>query len=400
MFDAHVDTIELWCANLTKQHSFMRCRLRSTLALLLIFIAVVYAGCSKEESTVVHAVQLSTHGVSFGAEGGSREIVVTPHPEGEAWKVVGDKTWFMFEVSGDTLTITAEANLVAESRTEYLEIISPEGSFEPIQLTISQEAAEEVMLCVGADDSYTFDSMGGDYTFVVESNREWSMATAAEWIDTKIDGHHATISVGENEGEEQRSAELVITAGTASGAEVYTIVISQDTHANNPYLRLLGQWEITASKWFYSPNGSLNSLDYAPNPLDYYLIFDIEQAEYGKTLVMRDFLSPGTELEVRYDAKTGGIVIPFGWTVLSYDVFFYVTLLNSTQFSYASLEVEVMPNDDTTVLTPDMPTVDGFNYVGFGLWTYNDNGAKVALGSNYRPTMFPMGDIQFVKKSE
>ena len=115
---------------------------------------------------------------------------------------------------------------------------------------------------------------------------------------------------------------------------------------------------------------------------------------------MRDFLYPGTELEVRYDATTGGIVIPFGWTVLSYDVFCYVTLVSSTQFSYASMEVEALPNDECTALTLNLPTVDGFNYVGFGLWTYDENGNKVAVGSNYRPTMFPMGNVQLVKKSE
>lgn len=368
---------------------------RSIYALLLIFVIIAFFGCSKEETAYVRTMQLSAYGVSFDAEGGSREIIVTPHPEGECWEVTGEATWFNFKIDGNTLTINAESNNTTESRTAYLEIVSPEGDFESIQLTISQEATVATELRVGATDSYTFDSMGGNYTFVVEANCEWTITAMAEWIIATQDSHHATISAEENMAEE-RSGDVIITAGK----EQYIITVSQDTHANNPYLRLLGQWEITASKWFYSPNGSLNSLDYAPNPSDYYLVFDIEQAEYGKTLKMCDFLYPGTELEVRYNAETGGIVIPFGWTVLSYDVFFYVTMLNSTQFSYASLEVDATPNDECTALTLDMPTVDGFNYVGFGLWTYNDNGAKVALGSNYRPTMFPMGDIQFVKKSE
>ena len=44
-----------------------------------------------------------------------------------------------------------------------------------------------------------------------------------------------------------------------------------------------------------------------------------------------------------------------------------------------SLEVDVLPNEDVTLLTPDLPTVDGFNYVGFGLWTYDENGGKVLV---------------------
>lgn len=181
--------------------------------------------------------------------------------------------------------------------------------------------------------------------------------------------------------------------------QVRDIVISQGTRAENPYFRLLGKWEITAAKWYYSPNGSLNSLDYNPSPADYYLIFDIEQGEYGKTYVMSDFLYPGTSLEIRYDKETGNIVIPFGWTVFSYDTYLYITLVGTSKFSYASLEVDGVPSEDFSSIALELPAVDGFNYVGFGLWTYNDNGDKVALGSRYMPTLFPMGPIVFKKQT-
>ena len=201
-----------------------------------------------------------------------------------------------------------------------------------------------------------------------------------------------------NESDEPRSEILTLYAG-GNLEEVYEIVITQGTRAENPYLNLLGQWEITAAKWYYSPNGSLNSLDYNPNQTDYYLIFDLEQGEYGKTFIMKDFLYPGTSLEIRYDKETGNIVIPFGWTVYSYDVFLYLTLVGDKKFSYASLEVEGVPSEDFAVIDLDLPKVSGFNYVGFGLWTYNDSGNKVALGSRSRPTMFPMGPISFRKYS-
>ena len=118
-------------------------------------------------------------------------------------------------------------------------------------------------------------------------------------------------------------------------------------------------------------------------------------------LVSRPYmaLNPDTELEVRYDKETGNIVIPFGWTVYSYDVFLYITLVSITKFSYASLEVDGIPSEDYTSISLDLPTVDGWNYIGFGLWTYNDSGSKVALGSRSRPTMFPMGPISFKKQS-
>ena len=86
-------------------------------------------------------------------------------------------------------------------------------------------------------------------------------------------------------------------------------------------------------------------------------------------------------------------------TVYSYDYFLYVTLVGTSSVSYASLEVDGEISDDRSSISLDLPAVDGFNYVGFGLWTYNDNGNKVAVGSRSYPTMFPMGPIVFKKQS-
>lgn len=368
------------------------------LCAIFVLLATLAVACSKPQTEYAHMLQLSTHGVGFSAEGGSSEIMVAPHPEDMVWTVDATKAakWVACEIVDDAIRVTVEPNVTTAPRHTSFNIVSHESLFEAIEIVVSQESAVEAELIVDAPEEYLFDSAVSSYTFGVRSNSEWEISSDAEWLTTLAEPHaqRATITVEANDGQQQRSAEVVIAAGDMS----QTIVVTQDTHANNPYYKLVGSWEITAAKWFYSTNGSLNSLDYAPSPADYYLIFDIDEGDYGKTLVMRDFLYPGTELEVRYDETTGGIVIPFGWTVLSYDVFFYVTLVSTTQFSYASLEVEATPNDEVSTLTLDMPTVDGFSYVGFGLWTYDENGAKIAVGSNYRPTVFPTNDVKFVKK--
>lgn len=369
------------------------------LCTIFVVCATLLAGCSEPEKEMAYALQLSSTGLGFGAEGGALEIVVTPHPADMSWRLDTTSTsdWISCSVEGGEIVVVAEANRATVSRTTIFGVASPQDLFTPIVITISQEAAPERELEVDAPESYLFDSAASSYTFGVRSNGEWSITADAAWVSVVAEpwAQRATIAVEANGGAERRAVVTI-----EAGDKVRQIALTQDVYANNPYYRLVGSWEITASKWFYSPNGSLNSLDYAPNPTDYYLIFDLEEMEYGKSYKMRNFLYPGTELEVRYDAATQGLVIPFGWTVLSYDVFFYVTLVSSTQFSYASLEVDALPNSDATALTLDLPTVDGFNYVGFGLWTYDENGYKIAVGSNYRPTMFPMGDVKFVKKSE
>ena len=206
------------------------------------------------------------------------------------------------------------------------------------------------------------------------------------------------MSAEPNLSENPLSAIVTVTSGTGEHKDVVQCVIRQETRAENKYLRLLGQWEITASKWYYSPNGSLNSLDYSPAPKDYCLIFDLVEDKYNETFLMKNFLYPGTELQVRFDRETGGIIIPFGWAVYDSSVFLYVTLVGNRQFAYASVEAKAVPSNDATALSLDLPSVDGFTYVGFGLWTYNDDGNKVAFGYSSRPTMFPMSPIVFSKQ--
>ena len=359
-------------------------------------------GCKEAEPTILYHLSISEHGAAFDMEGGTKTIQVLSFPETEVWEAAYDvqDDWFTFEAGSNALTVTAEPNYDTESRTGAIVITNPEGNFGPYQISVMQEAGLALEFATTAAD-YSFDSEGGEVTYTVSSNYKWTLEYDADWLTVfhYPDLEQMVIECRPNESEESRSAILTMSAGHGAQEEIHEIVISQGTRAENPYFKLLGQWEITAAKWYYSPNGSLNNLDYAPNQTDYYLIFDMEQGEYGKTLIMKDFLYPDTELEVRYDKETGNIVIPFGWTVYSYDVFLYITLVSSTKFSYASLEVDGIPSEDFTSITLDLPTVDGWNYVGFGLWTYNDSGSKVALGSRSRPTMFPMGPIVFKKQS-
>lgn len=366
--------------------------------------ALAFTACAEPEPIVIYGLTLSQTSVVFDAEGGECVVGVTPFPENENWRLdVAESDWVAVVAVDGGVKVTAERNIAPEVRTVSFSIVSPESKFDPYKITISQEAADVAEgFVTSAAKSYTFDSEGGEYRFTVLSESEWSVECESEWLTATADYEQGIVclSAEPNQGEERLTASLTIRYTEDGAAQTLDIDIEQQTRAENPYYKLVGKWEITASKWFYSPNGSLNTLEYAPSASEYYLIFDIAEGEYGKTLVMNDFLYPGTRLEVCYDAETGGFVIPFGWTVLSYDVFFYVTLVGDKQFAYAAVEVDVTPSEDGSMLTLALPTVSGFNWVGFGLWTYDDDGNKIALGSNYRPTMFPMGDISLVKKQE
>lgn len=374
-------------------------------SLCTIMIAVsffVLSGCKALDTEFAYQLTLSESSIVFDMHGAEKSLSVAPFPEKEKWTAAyaEEEDWFTFEAVSDALLVVVEPNFSTESRSGAIILSSPENHFEPYRVEVVQEGAEPLEFTTTVKD-HEFDSEGGEICFTVTSNYDWTVGYDADWLTVvhEVPSDRMLVLCQPNESEEQRSAILTMYIGEGEQMQVRDIVISQGTRAENPYFQLLGKWEITAAKWYYSPNGSLNSLDYNPSPADYYLIFDIEQGEYGKTYVMSDFLYPGTSLEIRYDKETGNIVIPFGWTVFSYDTYLYITLVGTSKFSYASLEVDGVPSEDFSSIALELPAVDGFNYVGFGLWTYNDNGDKVALGSRYMPTLFPMGPIVFKKQT-
>ncbi len=367
--------------------------------LFILLLSLLSEGCSKPEPIVVRTLTLSENGVVFDSNGGSKRVVVTPFPEDVTWDVsVVEAEWYQLSVEGNAVVVTVTANRDAVERNSTFTIFSDVEGVDARQVAVRQEAGTVLNLSTSAPSQCILDSEGDSYTFTVLADVEWSVECDSRWLEVTVKDNLVTLTAAQNSESKSRSTIVTILAPYAE-AQRTEISVTQQSRDENSYLKLLGQWEITATKWFYSPNGSLNELDYSPNQENYFLIFKMEQGEYGKTMVMKDFLYPGTSLEVRYDKQSGGVVIPFGWSVLSYDVFLYITLIGSSQFSFASLEVDALPSADYATLTLDMPDVDGFNYVGFGLWTYNDNDDKVALGYRSQPTMFPMGNIVFRKYS-
>ena len=375
---------------------------RSLCTIMIVVSFFVLSGCKALDTEFAYQLTFSESSIVFDMQGAEKSLSVAPFPEKEKWTAAyaEEEDWFTFEAVSDALLVVVEPNFSTESRSGAIILSSPENHFEPYRVEVLQEGAEPLEFTTTVKD-HEFDSEGGEICFTVTSNYDWTVGYEADWLTVvhEVPSDRMLVLCQPNESEEQRSAILTMYIGEGEQMQVRDVVISQGTRAENPYFQLLGKWEITAAKWYYSPNGSLNSLDYNPNPADYYLIFDIEQGEYGKTYVMSDFLYPGTSLEIRYEKETGNIVIPFGWTVFSYDTYLYITLVGTSKFSYASLEVDGVPSEDFSSIALELPAVDGFNYVGFGLWTYNDNGDKVALGSRYMPTLFPMGPIVFKKQT-
>lgn len=367
----------------------------------ILLSALFLSACAESEPIVVYDLKLSESSIVFDCSGGQKSISAIPFPETEEWTAVCKPApeWFEFDIDAQSLTVTAQPNTTTEVRTATIVLSSIGDKFAPKNLIISQEAAEPLSLSTSLPESVEYDSEGGEQIYSVVCNYEWKVECSEEWLEAECDYQRGVLilTAEKNLYEVGREARLKLTAGEGEQLQELEVTVAQSTRAENPYYNLVGKWQITATKWFYSTNGSLNELTYSPSASDYYLIFDIVEAEYGKTLRMENFLYPGTALEVNYDEESGGFVIPFGWTVLGYDVFLYVTFVSSKQFSYGACEVAAKPTPDGYSLQLNMPEDASASYVGFGLWTYGDNGVKVAVGSNYRPTLFPMGTITLTR---
>jgi|GEM_PF-6297044 len=370
--------------------------------LLPVLAILLFCGsCSEPEPIVVQSLTLSANSVVFDCKGGEQSVAVSPFPESVEWQITPTaadaEQWYELTKQQNRVVVVAQPNETLSERVSlfYIEVVG-ESDVEPYAVSVCQEAGRAFDLKTSAPESCLFDSEGDSFTFTVISELQWEATSDSDWLTVERTAERVkVVSAANPDDKSSRTGKVVV--ATTDGNESFCLTVEQQSRSQNGYLQLLGQWEITATKWFYSPNGSLNELDYNPSQSQYFLIFDLEQGEYGKTFIMNDFLYPSTSLEVKYDKKGGGIVIPFGWSVLSYDVFLYITLINSNKFSFASLEVETIPSADYATMKLNMPKVEGFSYVGFGLWTYDDSGNKVAFGYRSQPTMFPMGDIVFRK---
>ena len=135
----------------------------------IILSVLTLVACSEPEPITVYGVTLSSQGVVFDAEGGEKSIILTPFPENEAWQLEkSDAEWVAIYAEEGAVRVVAMANTTAEPRNHTFTVVSPSGNFEPQEVLISQEAATlstSKGLSTSAQESYEFDSEGGEYTF-------------------------------------------------------------------------------------------------------------------------------------------------------------------------------------------------------------------------------------------
>ena len=146
----------------------MKCLLAAVIAL------VVMAGCGKKVD-----VAFGTSTLSIAAEGGSVEVSLTSNGD---WTIDTYPEWLTVSPTsgnGDaTLTLTAPINNSDAARSGEVKVSTKDNS---ATLTVSQEVMEKGFIIVNPE-MIDCNAEGGIFTLTVNSNCDWSVNTAANWL--------------------------------------------------------------------------------------------------------------------------------------------------------------------------------------------------------------------------
>lgn len=146
----------------------MKCLLAAVIAL------VVMGGCGKKVD-----VAFGTSTLSIAAEGGSVEVSLTSNGD---WTIDTYPEWLTVSPTsgnGDaTLTLTAPINNSDAARSGEVKVSTKDNS---ATLTVSQEVMEKGFIIVNPE-MIDCNAEGGIFTLTVNSNCDWSVNTAANWL--------------------------------------------------------------------------------------------------------------------------------------------------------------------------------------------------------------------------
>lgn len=324
-------------------------------------VSILLLGWSCSDDDDPAYLTLSTHEAVFGIEGGTKEIKVVAS---EAWAVEPtDETWVSLSVAEDRLTVRAEQNFTAQTRSVSLKITS--GYLEET-LKIYQEAdADAVSLEILSDDSYTFDSEGGVFTATVVSNAEWTASLEAEtpWCEVKAepaDGIIKVVAPGSNMTDADLTATLTVTAGPEGKQVEKTILFIQGTHANDPYFKFEGKWSLYSNDWRFG-GASIGEGEYTG--------CTIVSGTYKESMTMNNLFFNGSSRSIDFDPASGNISIPTGLLIGQINTYYcYFATFDFASGKFATDDIKGVMSEDGNTITLILPKE---GYDGFGILASN-----------------------------
>lgn len=331
---------------------------------LFVVAFVLFSACSDDDDI---RLQLSTTSCAFGASGGDQTISVAT--SGFDWDILvsgGDTDWFTVTKNADGILIHAPQNAgLSVKKTSVLITGSISAAIEVVQLGAG--ASEPVLTLVPSDKAFGFDSYGGTLTLTVSSNYPWSVNSDADWCEVTSGKETNTLrlSAGENNGE-KRTARISVTAGPSDNLQTVELTITQYTVAENPYLAMVGEWELYSNQWVFGDQ-TLGAGSHAN--------FTIQEEVAKDKYFIQDLILEGMQLEVYYNPEDGSMSIPLGGYVGMSTNGLYACYLCATNMITGNAKSTMI----TGTLSADHNTItlSGFEN-GYGLGIIGNDGYNLA----------------------
>lgn len=128
---------------------------------------------NQEATPNPHYLEVAPESITFGPEGGDREIAITCDDE---WKIAPDASWLsaseIIGIGDAVVTITAEPNLLTEQRTVVATIVSNEIE-RTIQVTQEAGFIEPIVLL--SPDTLFVPYSGATRSITVTANTTWNL---------------------------------------------------------------------------------------------------------------------------------------------------------------------------------------------------------------------------------
>lgn len=300
----------------------------------ILIAMVTFVACS-DDFVPELTTDLKTDTFEFTSEGGEQTFLLESN---EQWSVGELPDWITvavvdaavtratgasYESGNKVVTIAVKENPDYEVRTAELVLLSISG--ETVKLTITQEQKTKLITDLEFDTiSFTFE--GGEQSFVLESNEEWSISELPSWLTLTVTDFEESetrsvsyesgkkeviITAEENEESEARSAELTLTSIKDITIELH---ISQ---AKKP--ELAGYW-ILSEGYAGSNNAEMAWFDVSTG--------EIAQKQF-KTLNEIDLGDTGNALKM-YGSKMYAVITGPGFGADTQEGASYIEVINPT----------------------------------------------------------------------
>lgn len=173
---------------------------------LIVMGCLIMASCNDDDYIEkTNSVYVTEGQTEIPAAGATKTITVA----GEGIKAEADDEWLDVSVSGNVITVTANANYSRESRHTFVNITAANGDF--LKVNVSQLGA---VFVINAPANIVYDDSQHTLAYDFNTNLDVEVSTSDSWLKANLAGGKLTISTNENNSGHIRTGYVYYQAGT------------------------------------------------------------------------------------------------------------------------------------------------------------------------------------------